>query len=232
MEIVVMIIMLLVCLGFVLKLSWHGAVGMALTAFVAALFVWLGVGRAVEQSKTLIAEWLQQPELMLDMSVLLTIDVLFQISFCVLMGRRIAGSRLSRWENIALAFTLRFPGILIFPVLFAMLVETIFSFPGCDFNTLAVVLALVVLVAVPLLSRAMRLLVPEKDLRLELLFLVNGMIAALGVVATVNGRTAATGTDSVNPGALCGVLTLLALGAVAGFVIDKIMTKRKYKTIK
>ena len=38
---------------------------------------------------------------------------------------------------------------------------------------------------------AMRRLVPEEELRLELLFLANAVIAALGVIATVNGRTAA-----------------------------------------
>ncbi len=53
-------------------------------------------------------------------------------------------------------------------------------------------------------------LVPEKEIRLELLFMVNMLIAALGVVATVNGRTAAAGTNQVEWGALGGVAAIIA----------------------
>ena len=131
---------------------------------------------------------------MLDTSVLLTLDVAMQIAFCFLCSRRVAGERLPRWQETAYLVTLWFPGILIFPVLFSLLVEIIFT----------------------------------KDSRLELIFLVNLLTAALGVIATVNGRTATAGTAQVDWTALCGVLALIIAGAVAGLVIRKIRVSRKY----
>jgi hypothetical protein len=39
-----------------------------------------------------------------------------------------------------------------------------------------------------LLTWGVRWLVPEKELRLEVFFLSNALIAILGIIATVNGR--------------------------------------------
>ena len=82
MEIVVTVIMLLVMLGFILKLTWHGLIGRSVLALVCALFIGLVWEYAAGQSKTQIAAWLQEPELMLDTSVLLTVDVFFQPCGC------------------------------------------------------------------------------------------------------------------------------------------------------
>ena len=60
-----------------------------------------------------------------------------------------------------------------------------------------------------MVSYGLGLLIPEKEIRLELLFMINLLIAALGIVATVNGRTAATGTNHVEWTALAGVFAIL-----------------------
>lgn len=232
MELVVLTIMILVALNYLLKLSWHGTVGMIAVSVVMALFVASSWSVAAEQSKTQIADWLQQPDLMLDTSVVLTIDVFFQIAFCILMGRKISGSGLTRWERIALQLTLWIPGLLIVPVLFSALVEAIFSFPGHDFAMLAWTFAAVIAVGGPAMALLSRNLIPEKDLRLDLIFMISGLIALLGVVATVNGRTAAAGTNRVEWDALGAIFAILAVGAAAGFIINKKSIKRKIKQIK
>lgn len=229
METVVMVIMLLVGFNFVLKLTFHSILGRVIVCGVAALFIGLMWGEAAGQSKTQISDWLGNPGLMLDTSVVLTVDVFLQITFCVLMACRIAGEHLSRWCKWLLAFSLWFPGLLIFPVLFAMLVEVIFSFPGSDFATLAWITAGTVLVAALLLAVGVRWLLPEKELTLELMFLVNVLTAILGIVATVNGRTAVAGTGSVEWDALAGILAILALGSFAGFLLAKRNLKCKIK---
>ena len=99
--------------------------------------------------------------------------------------------------------------------------------PGVDFVTAAWGLAAGVAVSFPLLAVAVRLLFPEREIRLELIFLVNLLIAALGIVATVNGRTAAAGTNSVEWQALGSVLALLAGGAIAGYFIARYRNRRK-----
>lgn len=221
MEIVVIIIMLMVGFNFVLKLTYHRLTGILVTCAVASLFIILVQGEATEQSKTQITDWLNQPELMLDTSVILTVDVFFQVTFCIMTAKLVAGERLTRIENIILLVTLWFPGLLIFPVLFAMLVEIIFSFTGTDFTTLAWCTAGIVMVLTPATCYAVRYILPEKDLRLELMFVINALTAILGVIATVNGRTAVKGTNTVEWTALTGVLLILAAGTAAGFLINR-----------
>lgn len=222
MEIVVLIIMLLVSFSFVLKLTFHGLPGRVAVCAVAALFLLLACDRATMQSKTQIADWLADTGLMLDVSVWLTVDVALQLCFCVMASSTIATVR----GKVAMAVVKWVPGLLIFPVLFAMLVGLLFELPGVDFATIARSSAAAVLVGGPLLAGGFRLLLPERDIRLELMFMVNLLIAALGVVATVNGRTAAVGTNTVEWGALAGVLAILAAGAVTGFIVYKYKTSK------
>ena len=221
MEIVVTIIMLMVGFNFILKLTYHRLAGVLVTCAVATLFVLLVEGEATGQSKTRISDWLNRSELMLDTSVVLTVDVFFQVSFCIIMAKRLAGETLTRAGRIILILTQWFPGLLIFLTLFAVLVEMIFSFPGVDFTTVTWSTAAAVLVGGPLLCYCVKLILPENDMRLELMFVVNAITAILGVIATVNGRTAVKGTNTVELIPLAGVLLLLAAGAAIGYLINK-----------
>ena len=230
METVVMIIMLMVSFSFLLKLTYHRLPGLLIMSLIPFIFLGLMHEYAAMQSKTQIAQWLEQPALMLDTSVLLTVDVAFQIAFCILMGKKICG-KLSRRESILLNVTLWFPGLLIFPVLFSLLVEAVFALPGTDFAAIGWGCGIAAFILIPALAFGIRYLLPESDLRLELMFLVNLITAALGIVATVNGRTAAVGTDSVGWQALTAILALLIIGAVAGLFLNRILTARKIKKL-
>lgn len=232
METVVMIIMALVIFSFVLKMAGHGWTGRIITCAVTAIFIVLTYEAAAGQSKTLIADWLSQPDLMLDLSVWLTIDVAFQTGYCILAAKSLDAPPSTRRSAVALAICRYMPGLLVFPVLFAILTELIFSLPGTDFATIAWSLAAALLVAGPIMAYGLRRLVPETDIRLELLFMVNMMIAALGVVATVNGRTSAAGTNRVEWNALAGVAAILAAGAAAGIAYNRFQTKRQISKIK
>ncbi len=226
MEIVVLIIMILVAVSFILKLACHKAAGIAAICAVATVFTGYSVDFASMQSKTMIADWLADTSLMLDIAVILTVDVFVQIAFCILYAKSCSG-RLTRNEKIALYVTGWFPGALIFPVLLALVVELVFSLPGVDFALIGRSAAGAVAVFSPLAAAGAKYLRPEAELRAELIFLVNLLIAALGVVATVNGRTAAAGTSEVEWGALAGVSALIISGAFAGSIIYRYMNKRK-----
>lgn len=226
METVVIIIMLAVALTFVLKLSCHSLAGCLVTSAVAALFTALCGDFASMQSKTQIADWLGDSSLMLDTSVLLTADVMLQSAFCFLRTRKAAGEKFPPLLEAVYLFCFRFPGILIFPVLLSVLVQLVFAFPGRDFHTTTWLTGAAVLVAAPLCAYALRLLLPRLGMRLELLFLVCLLTAALGVVATVNGRTAAAGTSAAEWSSLAAVLGLLAAGALTGFIIYRIKNSR------
>lgn len=229
METVVLIIMLMVSLSFVLKLTWHSPVGAAVTAALAALFVFFAQDAATAQSKTRIADVLADPALMLDISVVLTVDVAFQLLFCFLKARSL-GSPLPRAAKAVAGVCLWVPGLLIFPVLFALLVEIIFSMPGADFTLVAASTAAAA--GSLLLAYGAKALIPEDDMRLELLFLVNVIIAALGIVATVNGRTSATPCGEVDAAALAATAALALAGAAAGCVIYRFTETKKISKIK
>lgn len=221
METVVVVLMILVCFNFMLKQTYRKLWSVAAISVVAALFVGLIWPYAIEQSKTQIADWLANPSLMLDTSVVLSIEVVLQMAFCMLAAHVLTTGPIRRrtlWAYRALRW---FPGILIFPVLFSVLVWLIFSFPGVSFPLIAWSMAAGVLVLIPLGSFFLRWLLPEKELRLELLFLANALIAILGIIATVNGRTAVAGVSEVDWSALGGLLGLLLLGGGIGFLRRK-----------
>ena len=230
MQVVVLIILLIVGFTFIVKLTYHGLPGKIALSGVAAMFVAFSVDTAASQSKTQIASWLSSPEMMIDAAVFLTIDIAAQVAFCFLKARRLE-KPLSRQLNAILETLLWFPGLLIFPTLLALLTETLFSFPGLDFETAGYLLASAVLLGFPLVAWFLKWLLPEDDIRLELLFLGSLLAAALGVAATVNGRTAAAGTNSVEWGALCAVILIFAIGCAAGMVLNKYLSDKKIKRI-
>lgn len=180
---------------------------------------------AIEQSKNQIADWLADSALMLDLAVLLTLEVALQMTFCVVAAHIHTAGRVKP-SVVRLYRLLRwFPGLLIFPVLFSLLVAAIFSLPGMSFPLVAWSLAAVVAVVIPLGRWALKHLLPEREIRLELLFLANALIAILGVIATVNGRTAVAGITAVDWPSLGGVMAFVAAGLLLGMAVFRIKQK-------
>ena len=219
MELVVIIVMFLVIFSVLPKMTYLPQFLRVPVCMVLAFFVGENWEYAASQSKTQIADWLQNPDLMLDMAVLLTIDVFMQISFCIMEAKQLSGEPLSKAEVVARYVTLCIPGILIFPTLLAVLVESIFAFPGVDFITIAWSLAAVIIITGSFVPLLIKWLLPEPDLRLELIFMINVLIAILGVVATVNGRTAAAGTNFLEWQPLVGIILILLVGSLFGYLL-------------
>lgn len=229
METVLLVMMILVCFNYILKQTYRKIYSVACSAAVCALFVGLMWPYAIEQSKSQISLWLSDSALMLDAAVILTLEVAVQMAFCVLSAH-IQTSGKVKPRTIWIYRILRwFPGILIFPVLFSLLVSVIFVLPGTSFPLVAWSLAAAVLVAIPVGTYGVKKLLPEKEIRLELLFLSNALIAILGIIATVNGRTAVAGVSEVDWMALAGVGALVALGLAGGVAAYGIKLKRIIK---
>lgn len=219
METVVVVLILLVCFNFMLKQTYRKPVSVVTISVVAALFVGLMWRYAIEQSKTQIGDWLADTSLMLDISVVLTVDVAMQMAFCMIAAHVMTADKLSRRTIWTYKLLRWYPGILIFPVLFSGLVWLIFSLPGKSFQTISWSMAAAVLVLIPTGSWLLRRLLPEKDLRLEILFLTNALTAILGIIATVNGRTAVDGTTPIDWTALVALVALIVVGSIAGLAI-------------
>ena len=201
------------------KQTYRKVRSVAVISIIAALFTGLMWPYAIEQSKTQITDWLADTALMLDISVILTVEVVVQMAFCMLAAHVMTSGRLKK-RTIWLYKALRwFPGVLIFPVLFSALVWAIFSFPGRSFSMIAWTMAVIVLIVIPSGSYAVRWLLPEKELRLEIFFLSNALTAVLGIIATVNGRTAVAGINNVDWTALAALFVILLVGGIIGLVV-------------
>ncbi len=218
--------MILVCFSFVLKQTFHGVKEIMVIAVLTAFFVGLSWPFAIEQSKTQIAAWIADQKLMLDMAVLLSVDVALTMLFCVNHVDLKTSEHVSRRKWMFYIVLKYFPGLLVFPVLFSLLVMLIFMLPGMSFQVVAWSLAVVLLVLVPALAYALRWILPERPIRLELLFLVEVLLGLMGIVGTVNGNTAVAGINSVDIKSLLGVIALVIAGAAVGWGIYRIRMQK------
>lgn len=138
---------------------------------------------------------------------------------------------MNRKDRVMYEICLWFPGLLIFPGLFAALTAVIFSFAGVDFKLTGWLVALGFLFAMPALALWLRRHLPENDLRLELMYMVNLITAELGIAATVNGQTAAAGTTSVEWPALICVSALILAGTLSGVILRRLYLKKQIHKI-
>ena len=226
METVVKLAMVLVSLSFVLKLTGYKLRQLLLMALLCALFVGFSWQFAAEQSKTAIASWLSDRELMQDIAVLMTLDVALQMAYCLMAVNLMNSGPLKRRTILVYKLLRLFPGIMVFLVLFSLLVSCVFAFPGVSFSLISWCMAAAVLVLLPLAVLGLRKLLPEKEIRLELLFLSNALTAVLGVIATVNGTTASESMDSVDYPATIAVIGIVLLGAALGFLLYRIKSRK------
>ena len=231
MESVILVLIVLVCFNFILKQTfskwyWVAAISAACTLFVGLMWPY-----ATQQSKSQIALWLADSALMLNLSIVFTIEVALQMWFCIVAAEIKSSGRLKK-KIIWLYRGLRwFPGLLIFPVLFCALVAAIFAFPGKSFSTVAWGLGAAFGVLVPVGRILFKWLFPQKEMRLELLFLANALIAILGIVATVNGKTAVEGCTQVNWSALLGIAVLVIAGGTVGAALRNFKVRKQIKNL-
>ena len=213
----VVILMILVCFNFIIKQTWHKWWSVLAQAAVAGIFTGVIWPFAVRQSRSQIEVWLSDPQLMLDTAVVVSIEVILQLAFCLLSAHLMTLGRLKRSTVFGYRVLRWFPGVLIFAVLFSLTVFMIFSFPGVPFPAVSWGTGAAVSVIIAAGAWGFKKLFPDKETRLELFFLSNVITAIISVIATVNGQTAVAGVESVDYTALAGVLALVAIFALLGW---------------
>ena len=226
MDAVVLVLMLLVVFMTSLKLTFMKWWQTALVAAVCALFVGLIWPIAIEQSRNEIDQWLSNQQLMLDTSVIITLEVILQIAYCMLSARLMYEGQEKKRTIILYKILRTFPGVLIFPVLFFLLIQVIYAFSGVSFSLIAWCLAGAVLILLPAFTWLLRFILPEKSIRLEMLFMIAVVIMVLGIVATVNGTTNFKGSDPVEWSALLAFCILLLVCSAGGYLVRKIKTNK------
>lgn len=184
MEILINILLVFILINTALKLSFWELRYLIIWSIVLGLFI-LGVyPYAMEQSRTQIEHWLQDSEILGNIAVMISLEVLICIEFCFISLNNMYDNKAKKWHKI-LDF---YPCLLIFPALFYVLTQAMFSFVGVDFFMTAMGVGMLVVVIIPFFSYNIGILLPEKELRLEMHFLLSLIMSVLGFVALANGR--------------------------------------------
>ena len=167
MELVVQILMLFVALGTALRLTFErGWIAPLLFGAVASVFVYLTYPYAIEQTKTGLAGYIADRSLREYAAIFISLDVALVVGYSF---SRLTKAHTQRGRVVSFLLRL-YPGVLLFPVLFYLQSTLIFALPGVDFGVVSL----------------LRFLLPEEELRLEVLFLVELFIFILGIIASVD----------------------------------------------
>ncbi len=176
METIVYILMLFVVMSSVLKLSFWRWWQCAIYSSVLALTtVFLFGDWAIEQSKTQIADYLQNSAALNNMALVITLETVATLVFVF-----------KSFESKTSVFLL--VPFLLFPVVFYLLTQIIFANPGVSFEQSTWVVALAIWLGTPLLSFAIRWLIPEEEFRTEVLLLLTVFLCVLGLLSTQNRK--------------------------------------------
>lgn len=219
MELVIQFLMAFIVINCVLKLSFWKPWQTLVFALLCALFILFAWKYAVSQSKTQIENYLNDVSILQNIAVLITLESAVCFAFCFAALRAVFGKRTKRF----LLPLQMYPSLLLFPVLFNILTQTIFALSGTDFSIIAYVLATLVFFLLPLLSWLIRLFLPETELRLEVHFLISLLVCILGLLVTVNGNvTYAAAKEPMNVEVLLLSLGGFSVTFLLGVVSDKV----------
>ena len=163
MQLIISVLILFILINCVLKLSFWRIWQAALFGAVCGAFVIATYPYAILQSKTQLADYLQNTTALQNMAVIITLESVVCFAYCIAVLRGWFGQQ-ERWWVKPLKW---YPSLLVFPVLFYLQTELVFSFPGTSFSAISYAFAAAVVVLFPLLCHLFRLLLPEKEMRLE-----------------------------------------------------------------
>lgn len=172
MEILTSFIALLLVLSFLLKVSFLPRWGMAAACLLMAVAVHFVILAMASLPVSTVNGWITVPDIMLDGAVLLVLEAVWMTAFCF---ARPGGQ---------LRFLLWNPGLLAIPAVGWAWNQLLYSRPGIDFTRFAWIAALITLTAAFGGVWMLRRFLPEEDIRLEGLFLVNLFLLLLAIAAT------------------------------------------------
>ncbi|GHT21028.1 hypothetical protein AGMMS4957_09210 [Bacteroidia bacterium] len=227
MEYIIQILMLFIGINCLLKLSFRKGWQTVVFGFLCAVFIVSVCPFAILQSKTQLADFLNNTRVMQDTAVLITIESVICFGFCFFSLREIPGRKKGKgW----MTFLDWYPGLLLFPVLFYLLTQIIFSLSGTSFTLIACLFAAAVLIGLPLLAWLIKRLYPEKEFRLELHFLVSLFVCIIGLITTVDGTvTYSAVNETFDAKALAVSATLFAVLFLTGYGWNKVKWRIQQK---
>ncbi|GJQ07311.1 hypothetical protein CAPN010_14690 [Capnocytophaga cynodegmi] len=219
MEILISVLLVSIALSTILKISFWKAKYRLILSVLVGLFVMCVYPIATEQSQTELKWWLEDTNVLSTMAVIITIESMLYAGFCFLSIKDLYVSQKSKKFLVLEAYS----GLLIFPMSFYIATQSMFYFTGTDFLIIAIFVALGLVVGIFTMSYLIRWLLPEKDIRLEMLFLVSLLVAVLGLVTTANGKIVYVSKNQfINYKEHLFTFVLFAVIFLIGFFVNRI----------
>lgn len=230
MEILIYILLSLIVFNSAMKISLWPWWWRLVFTLLLGIFAYLSIDYAVVQSKTQIASWLHNVDILQFIAIIVTLDSAVGIVYCLLYfnndGKR---SRTHFWSRLLHAY----PGLLVIPVVFYLLTRLIFLHVGADFHTTGLIYAIAVVVVLTLCAEAARWLLPTNELRVEAHLWLTVMVCLFSLFLTQDSNI----VYQSDLGTIDWTSMLLTLGAAAivvftGFVVNRIKWKSRNRTNK
>lgn len=186
MEIILYVLMLFILLSCAFKLSLWKWWQRGVFSLLLGGFAFWSMKYAMLQSKTQLDDYLQNTVALQDMAIIVTIETVFCFSFAFLYFQGAYDRQAKRkwWMQVLFWY----PSLLLFPVVFYALTQTLFTFVGMDFTTTAIVFSIGAFVLVPLLAEGAKWLMSDEGGRVEIHLLLTCFICILGLLSTENGK--------------------------------------------
>lgn len=182
MEYIFHFLALFILIGFLFKVSFYSWKGRIAAALVAAILMRVIAPWIIELPHAQLTSLFTLRPWLLNLSVFITIEASIMIGFCF---DSIAVPKQNSWYYRILHTCLRlYPGLLVVGVLAYLLSYLLYTTPGIDFQALPWLASGATLLIVGAGSELVRWILPDRPMRLELLFLVNLFIIILNIVLT------------------------------------------------
>lgn len=228
MEIVIQTLILLVFINCIIKLSFWRIPFIIVFTGLIAIFILVTTQFAITESKVKLLGYLNDKQLMRNVALLVTVEAILSLSFCFISLQ----SASSNCKIQIIRVLKGFISLLIFPGLYYTLVMLVFLFPGCEFWQISLFLSLIVISLILLLSIGIKYLVIEKELKLEIHFIVSLFIVCLGLLMTADGvittSYVAESPTSISTNLLCSLMCIVVL-FLLGVIWEKIKWRYKNK---
>lgn len=185
MKILLSIIVFLSFAVFSLKQTFGGKVQTAVWAVVCGIATICFGNLAISLSKAEILALINNTSLMKDLAVIICLETALHIAFCIMAVR--AEAEKGHGKNFKFVFTVLkwFPGVTIFPAAFFLLTALIFSIPGTDFDAIRYTVGGAIMLVLPAQSYSAAKILPEKDIRTELLFITSTLLAMASILLSM-----------------------------------------------
>lgn len=228
MALIIDVLILFIILSCIFKLSMMKWWQQLLYSLLLATFAWWSVRYAVLQSKTQLAEYLQNTVALQNMAIIVTIESAVGLVYALTW---LSPSKHTATPHRLLRLLLQaYPSLLMFPVVFYLLTQTIFAATGIKFQTIGLLFAATITLLLPSLSLAAKRLLPDDTSRIEIYLLLVVFITILGLLSTQHGQLIyAVKENPVNWTSLALTLLLFALSAAAGIILHRIKQHLNHK---